>query len=166
MHRPKISVLIPLYNSAAFIRETIDSVLAQTFSDFELLLMDDGSSDDTADIVRTYQDPRIRYERCPHDFSGTFNRGVDIARGKYVALLDHDDMMVPRRLQMQYDFMESRPDIVACGGIMRTSGKISIDWVPVLEYDRIILEYNKRIIYLRLILSIRYLGFQTAPSIC
>ncbi|RNC63283.1 glycosyltransferase family 2 protein [Proteiniphilum sp. X52] len=144
MPAPVISVLIPLYNSAAFIRETIDSVLAQTFSDFELLLMDDGSSDDTADIVRTYKDPRIRYERCPHDFVGTFNRGVDIARGKYVALLDHDDMMVPRRLQMQYDFMESRPDIVACGGIMRTFGKISIDWVPVLEYDRIILEYLRR----------------------
>ncbi|RNC63376.1 glycosyltransferase family 2 protein, partial [Proteiniphilum sp. X52] len=94
MNEVKVSILVPVYNVAAFIRKTIDSVLAQTFSDFELLLMDDGSSDDTADIVRTYKYPRIRYERCPHDFSGTFNRGVDIARGKYVALLDHDDMMV------------------------------------------------------------------------
>ncbi|WP_019540969.1 MULTISPECIES: glycosyltransferase family 2 protein [Proteiniphilum] len=141
---PAISILIPVYNSATFIRETIDSVLVQTFNDFELLLMDDGSYDGTADIIKTYEDSRIRYELCPHDFVGTFNRGVDIAQGKYVALLDHDDMMVPRRLQMQYDFMESRPDIVACGGIMRTFGKVSMDWVPTLEYDRIILEYLRR----------------------
>lgn len=141
---PAISVLIPVYNSEAFIRETIDSVLSQTFNDFELLLMDDASYDTTADIIKTYGDPRIRYELCSHDFVETFNRGIDIAQGKYVALLDHDDMMVPRRLQMQYDLMESRPDIVACGGIMRTFGQVSKDCVPKFEYDQIILEYLRR----------------------
>ncbi|RNC63284.1 glycosyltransferase family 2 protein [Proteiniphilum sp. X52] len=149
MHRPKISVLILLYNSGAFLRETIDSVLAQTFSDFELLLMDDGSSDDTADIVRTYKYPRIRYERCPHDFSGTFNWGLSQAKGKYVALFDHDDIMVPNRLQVQFDFMETHTDIVACGAWMQEFGVSSNKWLSVSEYDRIILEFiGRKAIYM------------------
>jgi glycosyltransferase involved in cell wall biosynthesis len=142
---PAISVLIPLYNSETFIRDTIDSVLSQTFRDFELLLMDDGSTDSTAEIIRSYRDPRIRYELCPHDFVGTVNRGFDRAWGKYIALLDHDDIMVPRRLQIQFDFMESHPDTVACGGFMWAFGSRSIVWETPLEYPQIILEYIRRI---------------------
>jgi glycosyltransferase involved in cell wall biosynthesis len=142
---PAISVLIPLYNSEVFIRETIDSVLSQTFRDFELLLMDDGSTDRTAEIIRSYTDPRIRYELCSHDFVGTVNRGFDRAQGKYIALLDHDDIMVPRRLQKQFDFMEAHPDIVACGGSMWTFGSRSIVWEAPLEYPQIILECIRRI---------------------
>lgn len=130
-------------------RETIDSVLAQTFRDFELLLMDDGSNDDTADIVRTYQDSRIRYERCPHDFAGTFNRGLSQAKGKYIALFDHDDIMVPNRLQVQFDFMETHTDIVACGAWMQEFGVSSNKWLSVSEYDRIILEFiGRKAIYM------------------
>jgi len=141
---PAISVIIPLYNSESFIRETIDGVLSQTFCDFELLLMDDGSTDSTAEIIKSYSDPRISYELCPHDFVGTFNRGLDKVRGKYIALLDHDDIMAPRRLQMQFDFMESHPDIVACGGRMWTFGNRSVVWTSPLEYSQIILEFFRR----------------------
>ncbi|WP_298648579.1 glycosyltransferase family 2 protein [uncultured Proteiniphilum sp.] len=149
MHQPKISVLILLYNSGSFLRETIDSVLAQTFKDFEVLLMDDGSEDNTAGIIGTYQDPRIRYERCPRNFAGTFNRGLSKAKGKYIALFDHDDIMVPNRLQVQFDFMETHTDIVACGAWMQEFGVSSNKWLAVNEYDQIILEFiDRKAIYM------------------
>lgn len=149
MYEPKISILILLYNSGSFLRETIDSVLSQTFKDFELLLMDDGSEDNTAEIVETYQDPRIRYELCPHNFAGTFNRGLSKAKGKYVALFDHDDIMVPNRLQIQFDFMETHADVVACGAWMHEFGVSSNKWLAVNEYDQIILEFiGRKAIYL------------------
>jgi glycosyltransferase involved in cell wall biosynthesis len=144
MNIPKISVLILIYNSSNFIKDTIDSVLTQTFKDFELLLMDDDSDDDTTQIIATYQDTRIRYERCPHDFAGTFNRGLSKAKGKYIALLDHDDIMVPNRLQIQFDFMETHPDIVACGAAMQEFGTSSKKWLTINEYDQIILESISR----------------------
>jgi glycosyltransferase involved in cell wall biosynthesis len=125
---PEISVVIPVYNAEEFLSDTIDSVLVQTFSDFELLLMDDGSTDRTAEIIKSYQDKRIRYIPCPHDFIATTNHGFELAEGKYIALLDHDDLMVPRRLQMQYDYMEAHPNVAACGGAMHTFGKQFTKW--------------------------------------
>jgi glycosyltransferase involved in cell wall biosynthesis len=142
--QPKISVLIPVYNGEKYIRETISSVLGQTFFDFELLLMDDDSTDKSVTIINSFDDPRIRYERCPHNFVDTFNRGLDKARGKYIALIDHDDIMVPHRLQTQYDFMESHPDIVACGSYMNTFGKEATMMPCPVNYRDIILELVKR----------------------
>lgn len=145
MNEVKVSILVPVYNAAAFIRETIDSVMTQTFKDFELLLMDDGSSDDTADIIiGTYHDSRIVYELCPHDYIATMNKGFDKAKGKYVALFDHDDVMTPKRLQIQYDYMESHPDIAACGGSMKEFGVSSNLLMSVPEYEEIILEMLAR----------------------
>lgn len=120
-----ITVLTPVYNAESFIRETIDSVLCQTFRAFEFLLLDDGSTDKSRDIISTYPDQRIRYVCCEHDFIGTINKGLEIARGKYIALLDHDDLMMPKRLQIQYDYMESHPDMIACGGYMHSFGESS-----------------------------------------
>jgi glycosyltransferase involved in cell wall biosynthesis len=111
--------------------------------------MDDGSTDSTAEIIRSYTDLRIRYELCPHDFVGTVNRGFNKARGKYIALFDHDDIMVPHRLQKQFDFMESHPDIVACGGWMKEFGASTKEWKSVTEYREIIIEFIERVkIYL------------------
>jgi glycosyltransferase involved in cell wall biosynthesis len=111
--------------------------------------MDDGSTDRTAEIIRSYTDPRIRDELCLHDFVGTVNRGFDRAQGKYIALLDHDDIMVPHRLQKQFDFMEAHPDIVACGGWMKEFGISTKDWKSVTEYQEIIIEFIERVkIYL------------------
>ncbi|MDR0567350.1 MAG: FkbM family methyltransferase [Prevotellaceae bacterium] len=141
---PQISVLIPLYNSQPFIKETVYSVLSQTFRDFELLLMDDGSTDSTAEIVKSIQDERIRYERCPHDFVGTFNRGLSVARGKYIALIDHDDLMTPERLQMQHDYLESHPDVAACGGGMQTFGASSEKMYAAEKYQDIMLAFLLR----------------------
>jgi glycosyltransferase involved in cell wall biosynthesis len=134
-----ITVLIPVYNAGNFIRETIDSVLCQTFQDFELLTMDDGSTDNSADIIRSYSDSRIKYVSCPHDFVSTLNKGLDMAQGKYIALLDHDDMMMPERLQTQFDYMEANPDIAACGAYMQTFGNTYYTMTYPAEHDDIFL---------------------------
>ena len=120
-----ISVIIPVYNAESFLAESIESVLNQSFSDFELLIMDDGSSDRSEEIIKSYDDKRIRYFPCKHDFIATRNKGKKLAQGKYIAQLDHDDIMMPDRLQIQYDFMEAHPDIAACGGYIECFGKYS-----------------------------------------
>ena len=135
---PKISILIPVYNAANFLRETIDSVLCQTFTDFELLVMDDASTDHSAEIIHSYKDTRIKYFACPHDFVGTLNRGLELAKGKYIALLDHDDVMIPQRLQIQYDFMEDHLDVSACGGYMYSFGRYSKIFEAPLSHDELI----------------------------
>ncbi len=120
-----VTVLIPVYNAAVFLKQTIDSVLKQTFYDFELLLVDDGSTDNTPDIIASYCDSRIKYICCTHSFTGTLNRGLKMAKGQYIALLDHDDLMVPERLQIQYELMQHNPHIAACGGFMQAFGNYS-----------------------------------------
>ena len=120
-----ISVIIPVFNAESFLAESIESVLNQSFSDFELLLMDDGSTDRSEEIVKSYDDKRIRYYPCKHDFIETRNKGKQLAKGKYIAQLDHDDIMMPDRLQIQYDFMEDHTDIAACGGYIECFGKYS-----------------------------------------
>ncbi|MDR0604511.1 MAG: glycosyltransferase [Bacteroidales bacterium] len=133
-----ISILMPVYNADAFIKETIDSILNQSFGDFELLVMDDGSTDRSADIIRSYSDPRIRYELCPHNFIATLNKGIEIAQGKYIARIDHDDLMMPERLQIQYDFMETHPEIAACGACMQTFGNSSYTINVLTEHNDIV----------------------------
>ncbi|GHU64856.1 glycosyl transferase [Bacteroidia bacterium] len=120
-----ISVLMPVHNAESFIKETIDNIICQSFRDFELLVMDDGSTDSSAEIIRSYSDSRIHYELCPHNFIATLNKGIEIAQGKYIARIDHDDLMMPERLQIQYDFMEANPQIAACGACMQTFGSSS-----------------------------------------
>ena len=133
---PQISIILPIYNAEKFLHETIDSVLCQTFTDFELLALDDASTDRSAEIIHSCKDSRIRYISCPHDFVGTLNKGIDLAIGKYIALFDHDDIMMPYRLQIQYEFMESNPNIAACGGYMHSFGTNS--WTikrPLIHRD-------------------------------
>ena len=135
---PSISVLIPVHNAAFFLNDTIKSVLCQTFTDFELLAMDDDSTDQSAEIIQSFKDARIRYYHCPHDFVGTLNLGLSLAQGEYIALLDHDDIMMPQRLQIQYDFMEKHTDIVACSGYMHSFGRYSKRFLAPLTHDELI----------------------------
>lgn len=101
------------YNAATHLRECIDSILAQTFTDFELLIVDDGSIDATTDIIRSYSDPRVRLICRPHDFTASLNTLLDEARGRYIARMDSDDVMMPERLRIQYDYLESHPEVAA-----------------------------------------------------
>lgn len=135
----EVSVVIPVFNAASFLSETIDSVLCQTFPDFELILVDDGSTDHSMDIIQSYKDPRIHSILCSHDFVGTVNRGYAFAKSKYIAQLDHDDLMIPERLEIQYKFMESNPNIVACGGWMHCFGKRTHVIRMPKEHDQIML---------------------------
>ncbi|WP_165042816.1 glycosyltransferase family 2 protein [Dysgonomonas sp. ZJ709] len=141
---PLITVLIPMYNAESFIKNTIDSVLYQTFTHFEILVLDDSSIDSSAEIIKSYDDSRVKYIACSHDFIKTLNHGLQLAKGKYIALLDHDDLMMPYRLQIQYDYLESNLDIVACGGYMHSFGMYSKLIEAPLEHDEILKEMIKR----------------------
>jgi len=114
---PKVSVAIPVYNREKYIAQAIDSILAQTFTDFELLLIDDGSADSSVAIIRSYSDPRIRLV-CHATNSGVAaarNSAITHARGEYLAFLDSDDWAYPRRLAEQVAFLDRHPDYAAVG---------------------------------------------------
>lgn len=112
---------MPVYNGGLHLRLAIDSVLAQTYSHFELLLIDDGSTDDTLAVARSYQDPRIRIiETDGHSgITNALNTGLRYATGAYIARMDADDVCSPVRLERQIAFMESHPDILLCGTNMQ-----------------------------------------------
>ena len=115
---PAISVCMSMYNAGPYLRECIDSVLAQTFEDFEFIIVDDGSEDDSAAIVASYADPRIRLIRGGHDYVASLNRSLDEARGRYVARMDADDVMHSERLARQFAYMEAHPAVDLTGGRM------------------------------------------------
>jgi len=112
---PKVTVVIPVYNREKYVRDTIDSILAQTFTDFELLVIDDGSTDKSREVVRSYHDPRIRLvcNEANEGIPKTRNKGIQLARGEYLAFLDSDDWAYPERLAKQVAFLDNHPDHAA-----------------------------------------------------
>lgn len=111
MDSPTVSIYMPMYNASRYLRECIDSVLAQTFTDFEFLIADDGSTDNSVKIVESYSDPRIRLIKREHDYIATLNTLISEAKGKYIAKMDADDIMTPNRISDQFSFMESNTDV-------------------------------------------------------
>lgn len=112
---PLISVILPVYNSELYLRAAIDSVLNQTLSDFELIVIDDGSTDNSENIIKTYTDPRLVYIKNEKNLRivETLNRGIEKARGKYIARMDADDICLPDRFENQIRFInESGADLV------------------------------------------------------
>lgn len=108
---PKVSVVIPTYNRAEFITSAIESVLNQTFRDFELLVVDDGSTDRTGEIVALIRDPRLIFIRQGNaGRSNARNRALALARGAYIAFLDSDDLYLPSKLDLQVQYMDMRPE--------------------------------------------------------
>lgn len=107
---PLISVAIPVYNGEATIRETIESVLNQTFSDFELIVINDGSQDSTLDIVSSIRDPRLKVFSYPNaGLSASRNRGIDHASGEFISFLDADDLWTPDKLEAQLKALQANP---------------------------------------------------------
>lgn len=107
-----VSVIIPTYQRGAIIAETIDSLLAQSYEQFEAIVVDDGSTDDTPAVMTRYTDPRIRYIRKEHGgLSATRNVGFEHARGEFIAFLDSDDLWLPWKLKAQIALFERRPDV-------------------------------------------------------
>lgn len=116
LNPPLVSVILPVYNQEKFIRKTIESILSQTFKEFELIILDDGSTDCSAQIIKEYQskDPRIKaYFHSNSGRSEATNKAVSYSSGKYCALIDADDLMVPERLERQVAFHRKHPDIEA-----------------------------------------------------
>jgi Glycosyl transferase family 2 len=114
---PRVTILLPVFNGARYIRAAIDSVLAQTYRDYELLVIDDGSGDDSADIALSYGDPRLRVERNGSNLGlvETLNRGLDLASGEFVARLDADDVCLPERLAVQTAYLDAHVEVGICG---------------------------------------------------
>lgn len=129
---------MPAYNAAKYLREAIDSILAQTYTDFEFIIINDGSTDDTRAIIQSYDDPRIVYleNETNSGICVTLNKGLDSARGRYIARMDADDISLPERLAVQVAFMDAHPEVGVAGCcVERFSDDLSIQEFPPSESD-------------------------------
>jgi len=110
---PRVSIITPAYNAAEHLRETADSVLCQTFTDWEWIIVDDGSTDETRDVVENISDPRVRLIEASHSGLPAIarNLGVEESSGEYVAFLDADDLWLPEKLEVQLERFQSNPEV-------------------------------------------------------
>ncbi|GAB4339685.1 MAG: hypothetical protein Kow0099_14980 [Candidatus Abyssubacteria bacterium] len=114
---PEVSVVMGVYNGERYVRQAVESVLRQTFRDFEFIIIDDGSTDGTAEIIRGFDDPRIRIITNVRNEGLTrcLIKGCEEARGRYIARMDADDVSYPHRFQRQVEFLEANPDCAVVG---------------------------------------------------
>lgn len=120
----KITVLMSVHNGEKYLKEAIESILNQTFKDFEFLIVNDGSTDSSKEIIFSYNDPRIVYVENETNIGLTksLNKGLKLAKGEYIARMDADDISLPERLEEQVEFMDQHPDIGICGARLRLIG--------------------------------------------
>lgn len=113
----KITVLMPVFNGKLFIKAAIESILVQTHNNFEFLIINDGSTDDSDSIIKLYSDKRIKYIKNEDNkgIVATLNEGLMLSSGKYIARMDADDISLPQRLEKQVAFLENHPEYVLCG---------------------------------------------------
>ena len=125
MADPKVSVLMSVFNGERHLRAAIDSILKQTFQDFEFIIIDDGSTDRTNDIIRSFSDFRIRLFNNEKNIGLTrsLNKGIDLCRGEYIARMDGDDVSLPMRLEKQVEFMMINKDVGISGAWNRSIGQ-------------------------------------------
>ena len=114
---PVLSVLMPAYNASSFIKEAIGGILSQELRDLELIVADDGSTDDTREIINEFKDPRIILSHNEQNMGKveTCNRLLEVARGKYITVHDADDCSFPNRFKQQINFLENNKDFILCG---------------------------------------------------
>jgi len=131
---PKISVILPVYNAQGFLEESVASILAQDFSDFELIVMDDGSTDSSLQILKAIPDPRIiLHSEKKTGLTKLLNMGIGLAAGEYIARMDADDISAPNRFSRQLKALEADPGLAAVGcwyHIVDGSGKILAERTP------------------------------------
>lgn len=143
MKNPRISVIMSAYNSEKYLAEAIESILNQTFKDFEFIIINDGSTDNSLKIIRKYQkkDKRIKIMNNKNNLGliKSLNKGLKIAKGKYIARMDADDISLPERFETQYGFLEKNNDIFLCGSgaiIIDKNGKeIALEKVPLYSEE-------------------------------
>ena len=141
MKNPLISVILPFRNASGTLRRAIESILNQTFRNFELILINDGSDDHPIDILSDYNDPRIKTIHLPT--SGivfSLNQGINISRGRYIARMDADDYAYPERLELQYQYLKENRKVGVVSGSINYSGDrnknlgyaLYVDWINSL----------------------------------
>lgn len=146
---PKVSVLMPVYNAEDYLAEAIDSIISQTFTDWELIIGDDGSTDATESVIKSYKDSRISF------YKNIVNKGhtetkyslLEKSSGEYIAFLDADDVSYPDRLRIQVDFMDNNPEYGLCGTwgeMIAPNGKKikKISYINCHEYIKCALVFN------------------------
>lgn len=139
---PLVSILMPVYKTAPYLREAMDSMLCQTFKDFELIVLDDCSPDNAEEILDAYDDSRIvRYKGEKNvGLSNVLNVGIGMARGKYIARMDSDDISLPQRLQVQVDYLEKHPDVDLVSVGMRLFGAKEGIWIREINPEKVKIE--------------------------
>jgi glycosyltransferase involved in cell wall biosynthesis len=117
METPLISIILPVYNREKYIGESIESILNQTYENFELIIINDGSNDKTENIITKYNDSRIFYYKNENNRGIVFsrNKGISVAKGKYIAMFDSDDIALKKKFEIQIDYMEKKPEIAMTG---------------------------------------------------
>lgn len=163
---PKVSVIIPTYNRADFLTEAVDSVLNQTWRDFEIIVVDDGSTDGTRDVVGRYGD-RIKYfHKQNKGPSSARNFGTSKAHGNFLAFLDSDDIWEPNKLDIQMNFLQSHPEIklISCGSyIMGNSRKRKFHIRGDLSGDLFLTLYQRSFINTSSVVLTQDCFFQVGP---
>ncbi|MCL1472408.1 glycosyltransferase family 2 protein [Argonema antarcticum] len=126
-NQPRATAVMPVYNREQYLKETIDSVLTQTFQDFEFIIIDDGSTDKSVEIIESYHDPRIKLflNEKNQGTSYSRNRAIDLSSGEYIITIDSDDINVPDRFTKQIAYMDSHPEVGVCGSWVKTIGEVS-----------------------------------------
>jgi len=139
MKTPTISIVMPVYNGEEYLKEAIDSILNQTYTDFEFIILNDGSTDKTEEIILSYGDPRIVYIKNEQNLQivKTLNKGILRAKGKYIARMDADDISLPKRFEKQLHFMEENSNIDICGSWLETFGDYNQIWKPPSQHNKI-----------------------------
>lgn len=118
---PQISIVMPVYNTPEeYLREAIESILNQTFTDFEFLILNDGSTNNVQEVLESYDDKRIRIIQGEHKGLGYARHSLmNIAKGKYIAIMDSDDISLPERLEKQYSYLEANPEVSVLGSSIK-----------------------------------------------
>jgi glycosyltransferase involved in cell wall biosynthesis len=122
---PKVTILMPVFNGEKYIKEAMQSILDQTFEDFEFLIINDGSTDQSLRIIKEFNDQRIRVLENENNIGliATLNKGIENCRGEYIARMDCDDISMPKRLEIQVEYMDKHPDIGIAGSFAKIKSK-------------------------------------------
>lgn len=133
--RPQISVLLPVFNAEKYLEKALQSLLNQSFQNFEIVAMDDGSTDGSVEVLKKFSDPRIRIEKNEKNLGliATLNRGISLCQGEFIARMDADDIAVSTRLEKQCQYLQQNP---RC--ILVSTGRSAID-----ENDQPIVSFNR-----------------------
>lgn len=138
-----VSVVMPVYNGSAFLKEAIASILEQTYTNYEFIIINDGSTDLSENIILSYSDSRIRYVKHEKNIHlvGTLNEGITLAKGKYIIRMDQDDISLPQRIEKQVLFMEQNSEIGICGSWFKTIGAVEKYIEYPVEHDEICVSF-------------------------